>query len=52
MLHKIENWEYFPTSPAPHYEKTKFQRFDELVNRQIVPLAASTLSKPALRGSM
>jgi hypothetical protein len=33
MLHKIENWEYFPAAPAPHDEKTRFQRFDEIVNR-------------------
>lgn len=33
MLRKFENWEYFPATPAPHYEKAKFQRFDEAVNR-------------------
>jgi hypothetical protein len=33
MLREYENWEYFPTAPAPHHEKTRFQRFDEAVNR-------------------
>jgi len=33
MWREFENWEYFPATPAPHQEKTRFQRFDEAVNR-------------------
>ena len=33
MLREFENWEYFPVTPAPYHEKTRFQRFDETVNR-------------------
>lgn len=33
MWREFENWEYFPATPAPHQEKTRFQRFEETVNR-------------------
>jgi hypothetical protein len=46
MLREFENWKYFPAAPAPYHQKTRFQRFDKVVNyyaaRYVAVIVAGT----------
>jgi hypothetical protein len=44
MWRAFETWAYLPATPAPHHEKTRFQHFDEVVNRYAARYVAAILA--------